>query len=509
MSTPSDKLASSLKILKDLQEKGSPAIRSKDLTETHRRRLLKNGFLQEVMKGWYIPTLPDEIRGDSTAWYTSFWSFCGSYFDERFKDDWCLSPEQSILLHVGNKTVPKQLLVRSVKANNVITKLPYSTSILEVRSNLASKYVTKVNGLRVYSLPYALINCSSDFYKQNPIAMRAALTIIQDASEILSLLLEGGHSIIAGRLAGAFRNIGRTQIANDILHAMRVADYDTRERDPFQESTPIILNTRESSPHVHRLNLMWNQMRSEIIKIFPTKQVLPSNIQGYLQLVEESYIKDAYNSLSIEGYRVSEALIKKVYMGRWSPTTSQNDREHYDALAARGYWQAYQKVKQSITDVLSGQNPGSIAERDLSTWYREMFAPSVAAGILKPTSLVGYRDAPVYIRRSQHIPPSKEAVRELMPAFFDLLRTETEPSVRLVLGHFFFVYIHPFMDGNGRIGRFLMNLMSASGGYPWIIIDLASRNIYMEALEKASVEQDVKPFCEFLASLIKDYKSRL
>jgi Fic family protein len=51
-----------------------------------------------------------------------------------------------------------------------------------------------------------------------------------------------------------------------------------------------------------------------------------------------------------------------------------------------------------------------------------------------------------------------------MPAFFELLREETEPAVRVVLGHFVFVYIHPYMDGNGRIGRFMMNLMMASGG---------------------------------------------
>jgi len=40
-----------------------------------------------------------------------------------------------------------------------------------------------------------------------------------------------------------------------------------------------------------------------------------------------------------------------------------------------------------------------------------------------------------------------------MPAFFDLLREEPHAAVRLVLGHFIFVYIHPYMDGNGRVGR--------------------------------------------------------
>ena len=69
--------------------------------------------------------------------------------------------------------------------------------------------------------------------------------------------------------------------------------------------------------------------------------------------------------------------------------------------------------------------------------------PSVAAGLLKPADLAGYRNGQVYIRRSMHVPLNREAVRDAMPAFFDLLREDKEPAVRVVLGHFVFVYIHP------------------------------------------------------------------
>jgi len=50
-----------------------------------------------------------------------------------------------------------------------------------------------------------------------------------------------------------------------------------------------------------------------------------------------------------------------------------------------------------------------------------------------------------------------------MPAFFDLLSEEENPAVRVILGHLIFVYIHPYKDGNGRVGRFLMNVMLARG----------------------------------------------
>ena len=71
----------------------------------------------------------------------------------------------------------------------------------------------------------------------------------------------------------------------------------------------------------------------------------------------------------------------------------------------------------------------------------------------------------------------------------------------MVLGHFIFVYIHPYIDGNGRMGRFLMNLMMAAGGYPWTIVPVAKRAEYMASLEAASVEEDIIPFAIFLAGL--------
>ena len=59
------------------------------------------------------------------------------------------------------------------------------------------------------------------------------------------------------------------------------------------------------------------------------------------------------------------------------------------------------------------------------------------------------------------------------------------------------------MDGNGRIARFLMNVMLISGGYGWTIIPVERRQEYMITLEKASVNEDITDFTLFLASLVK------
>jgi Fic family protein len=59
------------------------------------------------------------------------------------------------------------------------------------------------------------------------------------------------------------------------------------------------------------------------------------------------------------------------------------------------------------------------------------------------------------------------------------------------------------MDGNGRMGRFLMNVMLAAGGYPWTVIPVEMRNAYMDALEVASTTENIGPFTDFLATLVR------
>lgn len=502
MATPADKLAQSLDALKLLQDARAVAIRASDLTRVHRERLLRNGFIREVMKGWYIPGRPDGRAGESTDWYASFWPFCATYLTERFGDGWCLGAEHSIALHTGNWNVPRQLLVRATRGGNKPTGLLHNTSIFDVRLEVPpAEDVVVVDGLRLMRLPAALIACAPGHFAAHPVEMRAALAMIADASDVLGRLLGGGHSSIAGRLAGAFRNIGRDQVADTITATMRTAGYTVNETDPFNDRPPVAIGQRETSPAVNRLRMSWADMRGAVLERFPPAPGLPADVGAYLHQVEDVYATDAYNSLSIEGYSVSTELIERVRSGNWNPDDGA-DREHKEALAARGYWQAFQKVKDTVSRVLQGANAGEAAHADHGTWYREMFGPSVTVGILKPADLAGYRNGPVYIRQSMHVPPRSEAVRELMPALFDHLREEPEPSVRVVLGHFFFVNIHPYFDGNGRMGRFLMNAMLASGGYPWTVIPLAQRTRYMNALESASVGQDIRPFAELLAELV-------
>ncbi len=503
MTNISIKLAHSLEQFKKLQDNGVIAVQSKMLARSDRERLSKHGFIKEVLRGWYIPSSPDDQQGDSTAWYTSFWDFCAAYLEQRLEQNWCLSPEQSIQIHIGDKTVPSQLLVRSPKGRNKPTGLLHNTSVFDIRAAMPSQtLLTTIDGLRVYNLAASLVHCTKNTFTQKPIQMRTLLAMVTDASEVLSVLLDGGHVASAGRLAGAFRNIGRDLIADNIIKSMDAGDFKVKEVDPFEDQTKITFGRREVSPHVNRLRLMWHSMRAEVIANFPKTVVGKANVQQYMAELEDTFVTDAYHSLSIEGYRVTHELIEHVRSGNWNPEQSDDSRKYVDAMAAKGYWDAFQQVKRAVEQVLNGENSGEVLEATHADWYLALFGPSVAAGIIKQSDLAGYRTGPVYIRKSKHTPPTTAAIREMMPALFDLLIAEKNPTVRVILGHFMFVYIHPYFDGNGRMGRFIMNLMMASGGYSWTIVPVERRDEYMQALESASVDKNIVPFTKFVASLL-------
>ncbi|MEA5062941.1 MAG: Fic family protein, partial [Petrimonas sp.] len=434
---------------------------------------------------------------------TSYWYFISEYANTRFGEEWCLSADQSLAFYSGNRTVPKQVIIRISKGSSNIVNLLHDTSILYFQASIANP-ISKEPHLRlnIYSLPEALIECSPDFFRLDSVAARTCLSMISDVGDILKIVLEKGQTTKAGRLAGAFRNIGHIPAADEIINTMKSLGYDIREEDPFVDRSPIVYS-RIVSPYVMRLKLMWNKMRDDVIAHFPEIQHTHTDIEACLKDIDAQYRLDAYHSLSIEGYKVTDELIEKVKSGSWKPDEDSSDADQRNAMAARGYWQAFQAVKESVKKILGGKNPGEIIDNDHRVWYRELFTPSVAAGLLRASDLAGYRTNQVYIRGSMHTPLNPDAVREAMPMLFDLLKNEPDARVRTVLGHFIFVYIHPYMDGNGRIARFLMNAMLVSGGYGWTIIPVERRKEYMVALEEASVNEDITDFTLFLTSLVK------
>ncbi len=507
MPTPQQKLASALKALKTLQDRGFQAIHGTELSRSEREALQRGRFLKAVIRGWYIPIRPDEAEGDTTAWYARMREFIAGYCRTRFGNRWHVNPEQSLLLRSGERTVPKQLQIWATAGSNQSVTLLDGCSLYIYRPPelLPASPVPDCGELRLVELPAALVAASPTFFAHHPMAARIALASVQDGSDVLRILLAGSQPAVAGRLAGALRAIKRSALADEMLGAMRAAGHTVSEVNPFEKPLPTLLpGGRREAPYVQRLRLMWTGMRDQVVAALPAPPGKPADEEALLKDVEARYVTDAYHSLSIEGYRVSASLIEKIREGSWNPDGDEKDSETRDAMAARGYYEAHSVVKADLVRIIKGENPGSVFRQQLSRWNQALFSPSVQAGILKPADLAGYRNDQVFIRDALHVPLSKEAVRDCMPVLFELLEAEPEPQVRAVLGHFLFVYIHPYMDGNGRLGRFLMNLMLASAGYVWTVIPVQKRAGYMEALNQASSFGNIEPFATFIPKLIKD-----
>jgi cell filamentation protein, protein adenylyltransferase len=139
--------------------------------------------------------------------------------------------------------------------------------------------------------------------------------------------------------------------------------------------------------------------------------------------------------------------------------------------------------------VLSDPEPIDLPH--LLRWHEEIF------GETKPDISGRIRDFEVRIRGSQHVPPSALEVR---PMLVEVLRwfqrhgEKLNPVERAASFHFQFENIHPFGDGNGRIGRLAMNLMLFRDRYPMINIRYGNRTGYYRALERSSVSKSHRPF---------------
>jgi fido (protein-threonine AMPylation protein) len=501
---PQEKLAASLDKLKDLQADGRRVFQSGEFSRIDRERLTKQGFLREVIKGWLISSAPGTTKGDSTPWYASFWQFCALYCDSRFQKNWHVSPEQSLLLHAEDTVVPNQVVIYSPKGANNTIQLLFGMSLYDLKQPQMPppEELMVKEGLRLFTPAAALTRIPESFFSRHPVEVQVVLAGIKDSSEVLPRLLAGGHSAIAGRLAGAFRRVGRAAIADEIMKTMKAAGYDLRESDPFSSKQAFGTIKTGIAPIVGRINALWESMREPVIAAFPIAPGLPKNKKDYLRFVDRIYQNDAYHSLSIEGYRVTPELIEHVGKGNWRPDEDGADRQNRDALAARGYWLAFQNVKEGISRIIAGGKAGELVRTAHRDWYRELFQPSVQAGLIGASALAGYRNQPVFLRGSRHVPPRAEVLGDAMPTLFDLLEKEEVPAVRAVLGHWMFGYIHPYPDGNGRIARFLMNSMLASGGYPWTVIRVEDRAPYLAALEGASVGGNIAPFSTFIAERV-------
>ncbi|MFV1977569.1 MAG: Fic family protein, partial [Candidatus Scalindua sp.] len=483
-------------------------VHSKNIKPQHRTLLIKNGYLKTIIKGWYLldADLSTQKAGESALWYESVWSFIGQYLFYRFDDNYWLGPEASLNIHTDNNSMPPQIVVFVKGGTEDIAKLPNNMSIMVTRSNAKPDGLVEHRGVNVYSLEAALVNSVPIYYKNNQVSILLALKNA-DLDKLAEAMLRSKNITSAGRIIGAYEALEMRAESKKLEIIMTGVFENIKVKNPFADVPIIFREKRKEAASASRIRIMWQQMRQVILerfeKINPEFNFYSIPIDETLNKVNEIYVNDAYNSLSIEGYKVTPELIERVSHGDWSPETIEQDKVTKDTLAARGYYDAFNTVKESLTEAHKKEDISYLVDVGITAWSTALFTPCVAAGIISEINLAGYRKGPIYIRGSRHVPPASEQLMDCMTALKECIAEEESFAVKAVLGHLFFGYVHPYFDGNGRTARFLMNFLFIIGGYKWVVIKLETREEYLAALESASVGKDITQFADFILDTIK------
>lgn len=213
------------------------------------------------------------------------------------------------------------------------------------------------------------------------------------------------------------------------------------------------------------------------------KYKLPEvSVNSYMQAFELEY---THNSTAIEGNTLT-LLETKVVLEEGLSVGGKHLREIYEVI---NHNKAYQYIKRCIAEGLK---------------LNESIIKNIHA-ILMENIMVGgiYRNVDVYISGAEHTPPSpSEMYTQIKGFYLDLIdKTFESPIQCAAWTHAEFVRIHPFVDGNGRTSRLIMNYQLMENGYLPISIKKESRLEYFQTLEAYAVKDQLDQFENMIADL--------
>ncbi|MDO8663134.1 MAG: Fic family protein [Candidatus Omnitrophota bacterium] len=206
------------------------------------------------------------------------------------------------------------------------------------------------------------------------------------------------------------------------------------------------------------------------------------------QLKEYYRVGLTYSSNALEGNSLTETETK-VVLEDGITIGGKPIKDYYEAL---GHSEAYDYIYK-----LSKER--GFTENDIKKLHKLFYHRIDEARSGR------YRKEKVLISGSKYPLPGPEKVPELMEGFIKKMEgsaKKNHPVVYSALAHKELVFIHPFVDGNGRVARLLMNLILLQNGYCIALIPPILRRDYINALEKAHT--DDKEFSEFISRAVRE-----
>lgn len=202
------------------------------------------------------------------------------------------------------------------------------------------------------------------------------------------------------------------------------------------------------------------------------------------QLREDLIIKWTYNSNAIEGSTFTLAETK-VLLEDGITVGGKTMKEHFEII---GHAEAIYYVEDIV------KNNIKLSEQEIKNIH------SLVTKGIENINPGQYRTVPVFISGAEHIPPQPYMINPEMEKLMLWYKNSNDlhPIEKSSILHGEFVKIHPFLDGNGRTARLLLNFELMKNHYPPIIIEKNERNIYYETLEKGSLTKDWTEFIKFV-----------
>ena len=204
------------------------------------------------------------------------------------------------------------------------------------------------------------------------------------------------------------------------------------------------------------------------------------------QVREYFRIGMTYSSNALEGNSLTETETK-IVIEDGITIGGKPIRDHLEAL---GHSEAYDLLFQLA-------KRKEITEKDIKELHRLFFYR------IDEQQAGKYRKCRVIITGTDFIPPAPDEIPDLMRSFIARLseiRDQFHPVEYAAIVHREVVTIHPFIDGNGRAGRLLMNLALLQTGYPMAIISPILRRDYLVTLDKTH-KGDHRPFINFITGV--------
>ena len=210
------------------------------------------------------------------------------------------------------------------------------------------------------------------------------------------------------------------------------------------------------------------------------------------RLQEEFLVEYTYNSNAIEG---STLTLKETAMVLEGITIDQKPLK--DHLEAVGHRDAFLYIEQLIKD------KAPLSEHIIKEIHSLVLMD-------RPEDKGVYRRIPVRIMGACHEPPQPYSVAPQMEQLVaEFKSTKLHPIEAAALFHLKFEGIHPFIDGNGRTGRLIVNFTLMQHGYPPINIKFADRKRYYEAFESYYRDGDAKPMVKMAAEYVEKQLSSI